>query len=83
MFQNVSEHPARPRDPERPSVWTSALAEILLGHPDATPSHACQYQRNATVIKPTGLLHYQMPSLCKNLYAPADPDAKRPVEDSC
>ena len=22
----VSEHPARPRDPERPSVWTSALS---------------------------------------------------------
>ena len=46
----VSEHPAPPpaplRDPERPSVWTSSLAEILLGHPDATLSHTCQYQWN-------------------------------------
>ena len=29
----VSEHPAQPRDPSRPSVWTSALIEVLRRHP--------------------------------------------------
>jgi len=34
----VSEHPAQPRDPSRPSVWTSALIEVLRQHPDVRTS---------------------------------------------
>ena len=76
----VSEHPARPRDDTRPSIWTSAILQVLVRHPDAKLSHICQFKWGATVTKPTGLLHYQMPNFCKDLYQCADTTAVRPRE---
>ena len=74
----VSEHPARPRDDTRPSIWTSAILQVLMRHLEATLSHVSQF--GATVTKPTGLLHYQMPNFCKDLYQHADASALRPKD---
>ena len=76
----VSEHPAKLHDPERPSIWSSAILEVLLRHPDAKLTHVSQFHWGATVVKPTGLMHYQMPDFKKHLYSHADPDASRPTE---
>ena len=74
----VSEHPAKPFDSCRPSVWTSSLLEVLQQHPDVRLAHVSQYLWGATVVKPTGLLHYQMPHFCRDLYTQADLQAQRP-----
>ena len=76
----VSEHPAKPHDARRPSVWTSPLIELLRQHPDVHLSHVSQYLWGATVVKPTGLLHYCLPHFCRDLYTQADVHAKRPSE---
>ena len=76
----VSEHPARPRDDTRPSIWTSAILQELMRHPEATLSRVSQCRWGATVTKPTGLLHYQMPNFCKDLYQHADASALRPKD---
>lgn len=74
----VSEHPAKPHDASRPSIWTSPLLEVLQQHPDVRLAHVCQYLWGATVVKPTGLLHFQMPHFCRDLYTQADVHAPRP-----
>ena len=76
----VSEHPAKPIDAQRPSIWTSAILEVLLRHPDAKLTHVNQYQWGASVVKPTGLLHYQMPNFRKDLYQHADLSALKPKD---
>ena len=76
----VSEHPARPRDDTRPSVWTSAIIEILLKHPSIQLTHIAQYRWGASAVKPTGLLHYNMPTFCRDLYSASDPSACKPTE---
>ena len=74
----ISEHPARPHDASRPSIWTSPLLEVLQQHPDVRLAHVCQYLWGATVVKPTGLLHFQLPHFCRDLYTQADVHAPRP-----
>lgn len=74
----VSEHPAKPHDPSRPSIWTSPLLEVLQQHPDVRLSHVSQFLWGATVVKPSGLLHFQMPHFCRDLYTQADLMATRP-----
>ena len=43
----ISEHPAKPCDPSRPSIWTSAILETLLEHPEAHLTHVAQYKWGA------------------------------------
>ena len=76
----VSEHPAKPTDAQRPSIWSSAIIEVLLRHPDAKLTHVNQYQWGASVVKPTGLLHYHMPNFRKDLYQHADLYASKPKD---
>ena len=76
----ISEHPAKPRDASRPSIWTSALLSLMQQHPDVKLAHICQYLWGASVVKPTGLLHFQMPLFCRDLYSQADMHASRPSE---
>eukprot|EP00435_Cladocopium_sp_Y103_P038045 s36_g10.t1 len=75
----ISEHPAKPLDATRPSVWTSAIVELLLTHPSATLSHVAQYRWGAKAIKPTGLLHYNLPYFLRDLYAQQDVHAQKPT----
>ena len=76
----VSEHPSEPIDAQRPSIWSSAIIEVLLRHPDAKLTHVNQYQWGASVVKPTGLLHYHMPNFRKDLYQHADLYASKPKD---
>eukprot|EP00435_Cladocopium_sp_Y103_P058114 s156_g20.t1 len=74
----ISEHPAQPSDPSRPSIWSSALIQVLLQHPEAKLSTVPQFLWGATAVKPTGLLHFRLPHFCRDLYSKADPHAVRP-----
>ena len=76
----ISEHPAKPTDPLRPSIWSSPVIEVLLRHPEAKLSHVQQYRWGATAVKPTGLLHFRLPRFCHALYSTSDPHAKKPRE---
>eukprot|EP00435_Cladocopium_sp_Y103_P066007 s750_g28.t1 len=74
----ISEHPAQPSDPSRPSIWSSALIQVLMQHPEAKLSTVPQFLWGATAVKPTGLLHFRLPHFCRDLYSKADPHAVRP-----
>eukprot|EP00435_Cladocopium_sp_Y103_P040768 s901_g11.t1 len=76
----ISEHPAKPSDEQRPSIWSSALLSVLLQHPDAKLSTVPQFLWGATAVKPTGLLHFRLPYFCRDLFSQADPCAVRPHE---
>eukprot|EP00435_Cladocopium_sp_Y103_P003947 s228_g1.t1 len=59
---------------------TQCVDQRLVGSAYGTAplTHVSQYLWGATVIKPTGLLHYQMSQFKKVLYAHADLHARRP-----
>ena len=57
----VAEHPATPFDPNRPSIWTSPLIQLLLQLPTLKLHHVAQFRWGATAVKPTGLLVLDMP----------------------
>ena len=75
----ISEHPAPPQDPEKASIWTSAILRLLIQHPDISLRIFNQWQWGAPVRKPTGLLSLRVPRLAKAMYDCADPDAKPPT----
>eukprot|EP00435_Cladocopium_sp_Y103_P041613 s1445_g11.t1 len=74
----IAEHPAPPSDRSRPSIWTSALLECLLGHPDLQLHRIAQYLWGSEAVKPTGLLAWQMPYFKRDLYQFADFNLVRP-----
>lgn len=74
----LSEHPAMPRDPTRPTTWRAPLTELLRQHPDVHLNHIGQWQWGADAVKTTGLLAHRMPRLLTSLYACRLPDAVRP-----
>eukprot|EP00435_Cladocopium_sp_Y103_P011399 s3397_g3.t1 len=76
----ISEHPAKPSDPTRPSVWSSALLEVLMRHPEVKLSTVPQYLWGATAVKPTGLLQFRLPRFGRDLFSCADPHAVKPSE---
>eukprot|EP00435_Cladocopium_sp_Y103_P071207 s562_g37.t1 len=75
----VSEHPAPPSCPERASIWTSPWIKLLLMHPDVHLTVAPQWPFEATVPKPTGLLHLRLPSFARSLYKMADRTLTKPT----
>eukprot|EP00435_Cladocopium_sp_Y103_P064595 s1366_g26.t1 len=76
----IAEHPAPPQDATRPSIWTSAIVEQLLQHPDLTLHRIAQYLWGASAIKPTGLLAWQLPFFQRDLYRFADFSLPRPQQ---
>ena len=76
----ISEHPAPPQDAEKASIWTSAILQLLLQHPDISLRIFNQWQWGAPVRKPTGLLSLRVPRLAKAMYDCADPDAVLPTD---
>ena len=74
----IAEHPARPRQADRPSIWTAALTELLRRHPEAYLHHFDQYFFGAASIKPTGLLAVNLPNFRREMVAAADWTAPRP-----
>ena len=76
----VSEHPAKPTDPLRPSIWSSPGIEVFLRYPEANLSHVQQYHWGEIAVKPTNLLHFRLPHFCHALYSTSDPHAEKPRE---
>ena len=74
----VSEHPAPPRDDQRPSIWTSPWVTLLRQHPDVHLHIVPQWPFGAEVPKPTGLLAMRLPLFLRSLYRHADREAVRP-----
>ena len=75
----IAEHPARPRQADRPSIWTAAIVELLRRHPDAYLHHFDQYLFGAVSVKPTGLLAVNLPAFRREMTAAADWTAPRPT----
>lgn len=76
----LSEHPAPPTDPDKASIWTSAIIQLLLAHPDISLRIFNQWQWGAPVKKPTGLMSLRLPFLGRSMYACADGAATFPTE---
>ena len=52
----ISEHPGEPQDPNLPSIWRTAILQLLMKHPQIRLHRVAQWRWGATVYKPTGLL---------------------------
>eukprot|EP00438_Fugacium_kawagutii_P024169 Skav230770 [mRNA] locus=scaffold1473:53099:63334:- [translate_table: standard] len=73
------EHPAAPRDQERPTMWRMAITQCLLQHPNVTLDFFEQFRWGATAVKPTHLLHGNIPRFRRSMWSVADVDAERPT----
>ena len=67
-------------DTSRPSIWTSAILELLQRLPNVQLTHVAQYLWGAKAIKPTGLLHFNLCSFRRDLYRAADANMPKPTE---
>ena len=74
----IAEHPAKPLDDSRPSIWTSSLVQTMLGLPDLVLHCVPQYKWGAESTKPTGLLAWNLPFFHSDLYKQACSDVVRP-----
>ena len=72
------EHPARPRQPERPSIWKTAVIEILLNSGLFKTHLFEQWRFGAKGVKPTTFLHSNLENLPLTMKMTADPKAIRP-----
>ena len=76
----LSEHPAPPSDVSKASIWTSAIIQLLLQHPDIHLRVFNQWQWGAPVKKPTGLMSLRLPRLAASMYACVDAEALLPKD---
>ena len=76
----ISEHPWKPTEADRPSIWSSPIMETLLYHPDLKLHCCAQWRWGATVKKPTGLLALRLPYFLRSMYQRQDPNAQMPTE---
>ena len=74
----IGEHPARPDDPTRASIWRAAITEFFLKNPDAVLHTLPQWIWGASAIKPTGLLTLRLPHFRKVMFAHRTPNAVKP-----
>ena len=65
----VSEHPAPPRDPERPTIWRSTLVKLLLSDCSFELHSFAQYLYGAPAVKPTGFLALALPDFRREMKA--------------
>ncbi len=64
----IAEHPATPHQPDYPSIWRSAIVQVLLRNKNCKLERVQQYRWGCAVRKPTGLLHCNLPFFTKSLY---------------
>ena len=76
----ISEHPAAPAAPDRPTIWRAGLTELILRHPDARLQTICQYEWGAPSVKPTGLLGLRVPGLIGALRTTTIPHVRKPKQ---
>ena len=75
----VSEHPAVPRDPERASIWTSPMMQLLRSLPQVVLHQLSQWEWGACTPKPTGFLAVNAPSFRCSMYKWRKSDAVKPA----
>lgn len=63
----ISEHPAPPRDPDRPTVWRAPLTRLLRQHPEVKLCIIGQWEWHADSVKPTGLLNLRLPQMIRSM----------------
>ena len=63
----ISEHPAPPRDPDRPTVWRAPLTRLLRQHPEVKLCVIGQWEWHADSVKPTGLLNLRLPQMIRSM----------------
>ena len=75
----VGEHPAPPSDMNRPTIWRSAMVQLLLQHPDVCLHVLPQWIWGAGAVKPTGLITVRLPTFKKDMYDNQLPYAIKPT----
>lgn len=76
----ISEHPAEPVDPGMPSIWRSAILQLLLKHPRVSLHRVAQWRWGASVRKPTGLLAIRLNGFARSMYSRTSPEAVLPTD---
>lgn len=74
----LSEHPWKPEDPLKVSIWTSPWVELLLKLPQTSLHRVCQWRWGAEVSKPTGILAINCPRFASSMYKRQLPDVQKP-----
>eukprot|EP00435_Cladocopium_sp_Y103_P055564 s1033_g18.t1 len=68
----LSEHPACPDDPQKASVWRTAIVELLRMLPECHLHTFPQWKWGSKTPKPTGLLCLGLPMAARSMYSCAD-----------
>eukprot|EP00435_Cladocopium_sp_Y103_P059388 s1362_g21.t1 len=74
----LSEHPWKPEDETRVSVWTSPWVQLLLQLPQAHLHRVCQWRWGAETSKPTGILALNCPHFAASVYSRQTPNIEKP-----
>ena len=74
----LSEHPWKPDDSLKVSIWTSPWVELLLQLPQAHLHRVCQWRWGADVSKPTGILAINCPRFAGSMYKRQLSDVQKP-----
>ena len=76
----ISEHPWTPIDPSFPSIWRTAILQLIAKHPRVCLHRVEQWRWGATVRKPTGLLAVRLHEFNKSMYGRMDQTATPPSQ---
>ena len=76
----ISEHPWTPTDPSFPSIWRTAILQLIAKHPRVCLHRVEQWRWGATVRKPTGLLAVRLHEFNKSMYGRMDHTATPPSQ---
>lgn len=76
----VSEHPGTPWDPALPSIWRSAILQLLMKHPQVRLHTVRQWRWGASVKKPTGLMAVRLHGFANSMYRRATEGISPPKE---
>ena len=74
----LSEHPWKPEDEQKVSIWTSPWVQLLLQLPQVKLHRVCQWRWGAAVTKPTGILAINCSSFATSMYKRQTPNAVKP-----
>ena len=76
----LSEHPWKPEDAEKVSIWTSPWVELLLQLPNVQLHRVCQWRWGAQASKPTGILAINCPTFVQSMYRRQLAEAVKPQQ---
>ena len=74
----LSEHPWKPEDEAKVSIWTSPWVQMLLQLPNVHLHRVCQWRWGAHAVKPTGILAINCPFFAQSAYKRQLADAVKP-----